>query len=189
MPASLAGRNSLIGGGLASSIGGYVDVYSPDSVDGGSTLLDVGRWKICAEFEENPLHCSGLLGASDSRRIGYFYTWELDILFDLRNPPDVLLRSIQDFPVVFWFGDANKSNLVNLNGEAIDGGEAIDDRYYWSPLNKLDSATPVLDAIGKKMVAIHIAGHATGHVFLIPDQGTPDDANTVAGAYSKWLGG
>ena len=187
MQPSLAGRLSLIGGGLATSIGGYVAVYSRKDVDGEPTTLDVGRWSLTESFQEEPLACSGNLGATDSRRKGYVYVWEMDIIFDLRSPPDVLLRDIEAFEIVFWFGDSDKSNMTDADGDPIDGGEAIDDRYYWSPLNKIDSATPVLDANGKKMVAIHVTGRATGHVFLIPDQGDPGDDGTIAGAYKKWL--
>jgi len=191
MPAYLSGYNSLIGGGHASSVGGTLAVY-PSKFNADytpnppPTLLDVGKWEILESFEEAPLPIGGYIGATPTRRMGYQYAWELDIIFDLRNPPDWLLRSIQDFQINFYLGFPTASGVpIGANDDARTGAYVT--RYYWSPLNKLDKAVPVLDANTKKMVRIHCSGHATGHIFLIPDMGDPTDSSTIPGAYAAWI--
>ena len=180
----LLNRGSISGGGTASSVGGYLDVTIEDY----ETSLNVGIWKLNEYFQETPLEIGGLLGATDSRRTGYSYTWELDLILDLRNPADILLRAIDPFEIVFNYGDITLSGMVGVNGSTpVDGGESIQDRFYWSPLNKLDSCVLILDSVTKKQMGVHVTGHATGHVFLSPEQGTLNDTTTLIGAYNYYL--
>jgi hypothetical protein len=188
-PTALSNNLSVIGGGFASAIGGSITAYSlgrnpatnaDNGESGSNVVLDMGHWLLREVIDEAPLDCGGLMGATDSRRTGYHHTWELVALYDLRFPLDILLRNIEDFRIDFWLGYADQSDLDQ-------GGEVIDDRFYWSPFNKLDSSEKLFDAKGEELGQIKLTGHATGLVFLVPEQGTLDNIATLAGAYQEWI--
>ncbi len=141
-------------------------------------------------FEETPLECGGNLGATDSRRTGYNFLFELELLLDLRLPADVLLRKINGVEIVFYLGDMSLSGLVDGAGNPLQSSVTLTDRYYWTPLAKLDTAVPVLDAAGKKIMHMKITGHCVAHLFLVPDMGDPFNGNPnddKAAAYRQWF--
>ena len=104
MPGLADTQLALIPGGHASSVGGYVSITDPYA-DPEETILDVGRWELEERFVEQSLMMGGSLGAVDSRRTGYSYAFALQLLFDLRKPPNVKLRAIDGIQIGLWFGD------------------------------------------------------------------------------------
>lgn len=175
---SIVNTQALIPNGCASSVGGYV--YLP-SMTGGPLIVDVGRWVLHEVFEEAPLSCAGNMGATESLLVGYNYPFEMDLIFDVRNPVDVKLRGTDPFAVQFFFGD-----LIGF--PALGSSPVVDNKSYWTPGAKMDTFVPTLDAATHRVVRAHVTGHAVAHVMLLPDMGDINDNNTVAGAYNTWWG-
>lgn len=189
MPNNITNTQSEIGGGLASSRGGVLSITPiapPPPPTGQMTalpslsLLDVADWKLSEGFGESPLAKSGMLGATSSRRTGYSYSFEFDVILDLRKQPELSLRSIAGAEIYFRLGSEH-SKLFNT------GNLTIQPRYYWCPIAKLVSVSPVVDAANKKFVRQHVTGTASCHILLLPEMGDVTDTNTIAGAYAHFL--
>ena len=184
-------------GAFASSKGGYIDCYNTSGGNGGGgdddepsttqVSLDVGSWAVRKIFEQAPKICSGQLGATDYRLVGYRYEWRADILWDYRRPADSMgaLRSQYGLELVFWLGDVLYLNLLakqNQNGT----GKPPNYPFLWCPDAMLSASETTLDAIRKKMVRVPVQGVARSHFFTCPVEGTPSDDTTVAGAYNTF---
>ena len=185
--------NSVIGDSVF-GIGGFIDILSrsTNNADSSTVSLDVADWMIKQTFENKPLECSGLLGATDARLTGYSYSFQCQVITDISSPPDILFRGgnvallgrnspigVKGCELRFFVGSI--TGLVNLGHYT-----TIEERFYWSPDAVIETATPVVDANGKKMNRIAIAGRFRSHVFLCPDHGKPTDDTSIAGAYAKW---
>ena len=191
MPAqSLASWQAAVGGATYTGNSGYLAIFTPNTAGSSSSSgtgntevdIDISKWVLYQTFEEVPISCSGMLGATDSRRIGYSYRFEITLVFDARFPPDVNLRKLEGVELYLWFGD-----LSPMVAASSGSGTTPEDKFYWIPIAKLDTVVPVLDAEKKRMMRALITGHAASHVFLIPDMGTIEDGTTIAGAYDKYL--
>ena len=188
-----------ISGGHAFGDDGYIDITSnsTDNVNDQTTSLDVARWEIVQNYENAPLLCSGLLGTTDARRIGYSYSFRAEVIWDANSPPDLLFRGlgsastpsggacalyrgVSGCELVFWYGTTTRGAIQ------ISPPQPPEDRYYWSPDAIIESAVPVVDANGKRVNRVVVDGRFRSHVFLCPDQGIPSDSTTLAGAYFKW---
>jgi len=156
----------------------------------GPILLDVGRWHLYEGFGESPLAKSGMLGATSSRRTGYTYTWECDLILDLRIQAELSLRTIRGAAGYFQLGSVvayNAENIANPTDESPYVG-AIASRFYWCPAIKVEAVSPIVDAGNRRYVRQHLAGTSSAHFLLLPEFG--DDTgigNTVAGAYSTFI--
>ncbi len=171
-------------GPYASNSGGFIDIAPTldDGVDSAipTISMDVGRWEIEQVFENEPLECGGNLGATDARLVGYRYMFRCIVIRDINCPPEFKLRGISGKQLVFWYGDPTEGVT------AISGSVDTQDRYYWSPDVVLDQASAIIDANGHKTNRDLVVGRFRAHVFLCPEMGTPDDENTIAGAYRKF---
>jgi hypothetical protein len=176
---------SQIGGAAEVGDGGYILVTprippTPGYGFGvGSTLgpylLDVARWRLASGFGESPIAKGGMMGATSSRRTGYSHVWEADVLLDPRIDPWVLFAQHLQVELLF-----RRGTPIALPG--------VDPRYYWLPRAHLDSFSPEIDANEKRRVRVKVAGCANSHMFLLPDDGDPNDQGaTRAGAYRQWL--
>ena len=169
-------------GAFASAVGGYIDSWNAAGVQ---VSLDVANWRVRRIFERQPLCCSGNLGCTDSRQIGYSYLWQADILWDFRRPADTMnaLRWPNGLELVFWLG-----NILyqQMQASQSPGSTGIQYPYLWCPDAVLEVGETMLDAIAKKMTRVPCQGRTRSHVFVCPVEGIPSDASTVAGAYSKW---
>jgi hypothetical protein len=168
---------ATIAGGFATSTGGFVVIG-----DGGAsseTLLDVGLWAVTENYQEKPLQRGGTLGAEDCRRVLYAYDFSLDVIIDVRKPASPLLRKMTEVELLLNYGKTSLGDIAGNNN--------VQDRYLWMPEARLLHVTSVMDAAGKKVIRQKITGRSSRHVFLIPDQGTKDDAATVVGAYNTFL--
>ena len=164
------------------SYGGVIQLQTSNYRD--DVYLEVGRWELKRIFEEAPLECSGLLGAPSSRRVSYRNTFAFETVFDKRWPPDYIFRPIDGVNCYFMYGNPDDY----MEGSTGSSDFEYTPRYYWVPIACLDSASPILDANGKKMVRQVVQGHSRGHVYLTPDEGDPFKSGTKAGAYAKYIG-
>ena len=187
-----------LSGGHASGTDGFIDIQSlsPDNELTAYTSLDVARWEIMQTYENARLECSGNMGATDARRIGYSYSFRCEVIWDVNTDPELIFRGLgskstllgncanwrglNGVDLVFWYG------TVHGAVRQINPDQDPKDRYYWSPDAIIDSATPILDANGKRVNRVLIEGRFRAHVFLCPDQGSYDDILTIAGAYYAW---
>ena len=179
----IAGLTAPIGGCPGVGDGGYIIASELTNVGqyGGGTraatwLIDVERWRIVSSYGETALAAGGMMGATLSRRTGYAHVWEADVVLDLRAQPALFLQYTLDLELLFRL-------------PAPSAFVAVAPRYWWLPRAHLDQSATILDAAGKKRVRARIAGTATCHLFLLPEQGDPQDGGaTRAGAYKEWLG-
>jgi len=149
---------------LATRIGGYGSSFP-------TYLIDVARWQLATSYSEQALGIGGMLGATSSRRTGYAYVWDAEVVVDLRQSAELALRPL------------TVEMLLRLGGSSW-----VPPRYYWIPRAHIDRATAMTDAGAKKVGRQRLSGVANCHVFLLPDQGSPDLPNTPAGAYKVWMG-
>jgi hypothetical protein len=177
---NLSTRQAAIGGIGVQPWQGYllVEVLWPlgGSAAKQTSVIDVQRWRIVTSYGEQALGIGGQLGATSSRRTGYTYLWECEIVVDLRIAAELVFRQQREIEVLFRLGTPDQP-----------GDLLIAPRYYWIPRAHIDQATPVMDAGAKKRARLRVAGVANCHAFLLPDQGHPGDPATVAGAYAEWL--
>ena len=156
--------------------------YTPSNWTGYSNIfnsLDLLRWRLDRVSEHKNLPCSGSLGATASRQVGYSCQIKFDCCWVPDHSPDFLLKPMNGFFCVFYMGDIRGYNQY-----------VITPRYYWCPVVNLDLGSPIVDPNNKKMIKMSCAAHCRTHCFLCPDEGTIDDASTDAGAYYKaYLGG
>jgi hypothetical protein len=168
----VTGFTSPIGGIQAVGDGGYIVATQ---LGGASWLLDVERWRILSSFGETALAAGGMMGSTLSRRTGYAHVWEADVVLDLRVPVVHILSRLIQFELLFRL-------------PAPAGYATVQPRYYWLPRAHLDTAGQTLDAGGKLRPRQRIAGTASCHLFLLPEDGNPQDGGaTYAGAYYQWL--
>ena len=161
--------------------GGWITI-SPNVITMRQTFnMDVARWEIEQVFENKPLICGGLFGATDARLVGYHYMFRAIIVRDINCPPDFRLRGIPGCTLYFILGDVSEGVSDNSNSSA-----DIPIHYYWSPDCTIDNSTPILDANGKRTARDLVVGRFRSHVFLIPEEGVETDSGTLAGAYAAW---
>jgi hypothetical protein len=173
---AIGGSAAPVGGLCATGDGGYI-IIGGSSVSN-AQLIDVERWRIVTGYGESPLAKGGMMGATSSRRTGYSHVWEADILLDLRIEPFVVLGEQLEVELLFRVG----TPII----DEIPGTLRIDPRYYWLARAHIDSASPAVAV--KKLVRQRINGVANCHLFLLPDDGNPNDRHSRAGAYKQWLG-
>lgn len=171
-------------GAFSLGVGGYIDVWGTGNRQ---NSLSVANWRVRRMFEQQPLHCSGNLGGTDYRQIGYSYQWQADILWDYRIPADTTqgFRWIKGAELVFWLGDILDLQLQRFRQSPGDTDD-IDYPFLWCPDAVLASGDTMLDALAKKMTRVPCQGVARSHIFVCPVEGTPSDEATKAGAYRKW---
>jgi len=182
----IANVTAPIGGMAAVGDRGYLIVRPASLTSAPFTLVDVIRWRMASSFGEHPIAKSGMLGATASRRTGHSYVWEAEVVLDLRVQAELLLRESN----YLGYLSAANSSLMSAEvffrlGQQIG---AASPRYYWLPRAKIDSFSPMVEAGEKRRVRYKVAGCANCHCLLLPDQGDPNDPNTVAGAYAAFLG-
>ena len=186
----ISGYKTPIGGGLASGVGGCLLIHQ--TLFGGLATsdlsdltnfqeLDVRRWRTLYGFQEGAIAASGALGATRSRRTGYAYTWEAEVLLDMRRQPELILRNQLGCQILFKISRRGMASIPSsINGDVLD-------KYLWCPLARIVSASEPLDAGEPHMVRQEIVGTAGGHILTISDFADISDPNTVAGAYWNWL--
>jgi hypothetical protein len=176
-------------GGMASiSDGGYMLVRGISYTANPLTLLDVIRWRLASSFGEQPIAKSGMLGATASRRTGHSYVWEAEVVLDLRVEAELILR--ESYRSGYIGTLTNPSYLtaeIFFKVGTVIHASVAHPRYYWLPRAKIDSFSPMVEAGDKRRVRYKVAGCANCHCLLLPDQGDPASANTVAGAYQLYL--
>ena len=177
-----------VGGLVATSEGGVLKITpNPPLVPPDATgddvpigrplpLFDVGRWQLIQSFGEQPIAKSGMLGATSTRRTGYAYTWECDVILDLRFQVELALRGIRGAEIFF-----REQQAFDLEGVG-----TVEERVYWCPLAHVDSVSPVINAAEKRQVRQHVTGTASCHVLLLPEF-DPDAG--VAWGYKHFLKG
>lgn len=179
-----------VNGNPTTGVGGFIAIASNyssrDSLE--NCNVDIADWKLAQIYENKPLECSGLLGMTDARLTGYSCSFQCTVITNISSPPDLLFRGscrlygktdnlgLSGCELTFYLGE--------IAGNA--GNYEIEDRYYWSTDAVIDTATHIVDANGKRMNRTAITGRSRSHVFLIPDQGSPNDKTTIAGAYRYW---
>jgi hypothetical protein len=169
---------TLIGGGFATGMGGYINIY-PFSTPPTTYVLDVALWRLNLNFEQTPLICGGSVGATDARQVGYSYLFDAVVIWDFTEVPETLLRGIRGVELQFFLGFLKSAELANNSDPSL--------RYYWTPCASIEGASPVLDANGKRMTRAIVRGRCRSHLFLIPDCGDPNVIGTTAGAYRSWF--
>ena len=200
---------SVVGGGRSRSTGGIIRInpYNPvlqpatgGSIDTGPGLFyDVAEWNLLEGFEESPIAHDGLLGATDACRIGYAYTFDFEVILDLRNQPELSLRWVDGAQILFRLGTpwATIPSANGDDGPFLTANGQLQARYYWCPLGRLLSIAPAVRPHDKEFVRQRVTGMAAGHVFLLPELGTITftngviqsiDTKTMAGAYASYLG-
>jgi hypothetical protein len=140
--------------------------------------MEVAGWRMSQHYEHKDLDCSGQLGSTTSRNVGYNYKFEFDVIWDYQNAPEIDLKPLSGLQAYFYMGDQ-----ASYNAFKEDESETIAVRYYWCPNFVLDTCKPAVDANTKKMIRVACTGHSRTHCFLIPDEGILSDDTTVAGAY------
>lgn len=138
-----------------------------------SLRIDVASWRLATSYSEQSLAIGGMMGATSSRRTGYAYVWEAEVVVDIRQAADMPFWSLQ------------VEALFHLGYQAY--WPTVADRYVWIPRAHIQETTAVTDAAGKKRGRMHLAGVANCHVFPLPDAGSPNNPSTAAGAYQLWL--
>jgi hypothetical protein len=149
---------------------------------------------MASSFGEQPIAKSGMLGATASRRTGHSYVWEAEVVLDLRMEAELYLRDAVGLSGTAYGGyTGTLTNSCYMTAEiffkvgTVIHASVARPRYYWLPRAKIDSFSPMVDAGDKKRVRYKVAGCANCHCLLLPDQGYPASANTVAGAYQLYL--
>lgn len=138
-------------------------------------FLDYAALKITRVSENKDLICSGQLGSTTSRQVGYRNLIEFSVIWQYDSPPDVLLKPMAGLQAVFFNGDTTSYLAMRVTQDY--------QPYYWTPTMNIDTATPIYDANGKKMIRQAVTAHTKHHVFLCPNEGKMDDPSTRAGAY------
>jgi hypothetical protein len=190
MPNDISQYISIVGGGHANSVGGVLRITpnpGPPPFTGTiplppRLLFDVAQWNLTESFAESPLAKSGMLGATSSRRCGYVYNFDFDVILDLRVQPELSLRSIAGAEIFFRLG----SPFATIPSQQFGNG-IVKHKYYWCPIAKLTAITPAVNANGKQMVRQHIAGTASSHILILTQGDDVDDATTTPGAYAVFL--
>lgn len=172
--------NLPIGSGHTSGVGGYIEIQP--SAEAATHYVDVGQWSIEIQPALVDLPISGGLGHSDGRRVCMRGGFSCELIYDIRNPALLYLRPEYDLALTFYLGDPAfyPSN---------DGIPTIDQRYWWCPRVSLARGRALLDASGKRLVRESASGNFLAHVLLCPDQGTPENLQSIAGAYKKYITG
>ena len=129
-----------------------------------------------------------MLGATASRRTGHSYVWEAEVVLDMRVEAELILRESY---MNGYIGTLTNSSFMAAEiffkvGTIIHASVAHP-RYYWLPRAKIESFSPSVDAGDKRRVRYKVSGCANCHCLLLPDQGDPTSATTVAGAYQTYL--
>jgi hypothetical protein len=172
-------------GPYASGVGGYIDNYPWQADFHGS--IDVAEWSVRRVYEWEPLPIGGNMGATDARLTGYQYEWAADVLFDFRRPADSWagwrMKGLIKMAMVFWFGE----NSYVRDFLAASAGAIYP--FLWCPDAVLIDGLTNSNAAAKKITRVPCHGITRSHVFLCPTEGTPNDANTISGAYNQWYGG
>ena len=181
----------FLGQSVAGGLGGYIQItnnrtiFPPGLSFAGANYpavsVDVVSWRLPQSFEQSILNCSGLMGASDCRQVGYSYRFECVVVWNIALSPETLLRGNETCEIQFYCGGLLSNLTANITQTVSS------ERYYWIPDAAIEEAIPIMDAGGKKMMRYLFAGRAKTHCFLIPDMGTPNDKTTIAGAYYKYL--
>lgn len=183
------------GGELSTGVGGYIDVYNAgegpigtgpddDSPDPAQVSIDVASWRVRKIFEYATLACSGNLGATDRRLIGYNYQWQAELLWDYRRPADSMgvFRSSAGLELVFWLGAIMSQQMRKVYFP----GLPIVYPFLWCPDAVMEVGETTLDALRKKMTRVPCQGSTRSHLFTCPAEGMPSDPTTRAGAYSQF---
>lgn len=139
-------------------------------------LFDVEAWKVAGSCGEAPFAKGGMMGATSSRRTGYSYVWEADVVIDLRVQPWLELRRRLEVELLFRWGEPSVQ---------ASAGVSIMWRYWWLPRAHVDQCSGGLAM--KEAGRQHLSGVASSHMLLLPEEGDPGDSTTRAGAYLAWL--
>ena len=172
-----------IGGGLIGGEGGVLQLapLQPDLPDTGTLpflplpiMLDVAWWRLLRSFDEQPIAKSGGLGATSSRRCGYAYAWECEVVYDAANQASGQFRSIKGASAYFQRGSTAIEGIDEPTPEP---------SYWWCPQVHLASAGTRVDPSDKRFIRELFIGTANAHFLMIPEQGALNNAGTVVGAY------
>lgn len=166
----LEGSLAPVGGLPLSGAGGYLIVRRLIS-EPNTYLLDVSGWRMLSGTGMAPVAKGGMLGATSMRRTGYSHMWQADVILDLRLIPKTILFREMAVEILFRLGEPT-----------VWGSP----RYLWLPRAVVESVGATATATARTRCPL--AGSATAHAFVLPDEGDPADPATRAGAYKQWLG-
>lgn len=197
----------VIGGSLATSVCGWIElldlnVQRIESSAGAGTsrfngfIVDVRNWTLRHRQHEVPLVCSGLLGVPTSRRVGHSYSFEIDTFWDHDVIPEVRNNGPQKVPSIRQLKRFQMYMLLgNQDGYQTGVPETIYEstkhRMWYCPLCAVEEFGPTVavEADGAKLIRQTIKGLTCCAPLILPDDGSPNDMSTLAGAYCAYIKG
>lgn len=181
---------ALPGGELVAGMGGYV-VVSEGACDivnrvGNAVTrtqfsaplaypLDVGRWIGRFSYLDADVTHSGCFGAKTRRRVGYDWIARIEVVYDVTNPPEILLNN-----------HASVGLILNLGDPAVYQNSSLVKRYAM-PSGLLSEVETVNDGTATDEIRQTATVKGNSVFFLLPNELT--DYNTYIARLNarNWL--
>ena len=189
-----------IGGWSVPSSGGWITVQqlNADFTLGASTassgsdygakpkVIDVQLWRYKMQYREKTLAMSGLMGVPATRRTAEFFDFELQVLWDPSNPPEIVMRKKSGFSLNLLLGNCYALMCAafgqNVNAPQVYENSQIYPKQWYFPLVKCVDIAPLVVPKEYKLIGETITGRSVSHGFILPD-----DNNATMGAYLTYL--
>lgn len=155
----------------------------------------IRQCRLNQQYNERPLFIGGLLGCPTTRRVSFQAQFAFTMWFDFDNPiesyyptgspPGQLpVMPAQERPS---FRQRDPFQLLFLAG--VSAFSMIPSEAWFAPRCVADTIAPIWDEESdpRKCIGMEITGHTRGWTFILPEDGRPQDATTLVGAYVAYI--
>ena len=145
-----------------------------------ANYFDAADWNVTINAFFDDVTNTGSYGAQSIERTCEGFSAEINVITDIRYPPDMLAKygypfvsgtpvplATAPYPSNYAFNLGCRMTLIEGSGYnyPVDG-QALN--FWYCPSVKISSATPIIDANNKKMVRMSIKVEGNARIFKLP---------------------